>query len=96
VGPPGGRERSPAWGSGGPGAGLDGCYRARRRGTRDGEAEPALSAGRAAMWIIATGIAGALVIVLVVNGLSGIPFEWIGLAVGAALATTAFVLGLFE
>jgi hypothetical protein len=55
-----------------------------------------VSAGRAAMWIIAGGIAGALVVVLVVNGLSGVPFEWIGLVVGAALATTAFVLGLIE
>ena len=39
-----------------------GCYRHRR-----------MSAGRAAMWIIASGIALAGVVVFAVNGLDGIP-----------------------
>ena len=62
-----------------------GCYRQRR-----------MSAGRAAMWIIAGGIALAGVIVFAVNGLDGIPGEWVGVAVGALLCTTAFGLGYVE
>jgi hypothetical protein len=62
-----------------------GCYRARR-----------MSAGRAAMWIIAGGIATALIVVLAVSGISGIPYEWWGLVTGAALASVAFGLGYVE
>jgi hypothetical protein len=62
-----------------------GCYRQRR-----------MSAGRAAMWIIAAGIALAGAVVLAVNGLSGIPGEWWGLLVGALLCGTAFGLGYAE
>ena len=62
-----------------------GCYRHRR-----------MSAGRAAMWIIAPGIALAIAVVLAVDGLSGIPGEWVGIAVGAALFVTAFGLGYAE
>lgn len=62
-----------------------GCYRHRR-----------MSAGRAAMWIIASGIALAVAVVLAVNGLDGIPGEWVGIAVGALLCATAFGLGYVE
>jgi hypothetical protein len=62
-----------------------GCYRHRR-----------MSAGRAAMWIIASGIALAGVVVFAVNGLDGIPGEWWGVAVGALLCGTAFGLGYAE
>jgi hypothetical protein len=62
-----------------------GCYRHRR-----------MSAGRAAMWIIASGISLAGVVVLAVNGLDGIPGEWVGLLVGAVLCGTAFGLGYAE
>ena len=61
------------------------CYRHRR-----------MSAGRAAMWIIASGIALAGVVVVAVNGLEGIPGEWWGVLVGALLCGTAFGLGYAE
>jgi hypothetical protein len=48
------------------------------------------------MWIIASGIALAMAVVLAVNGLDGIPGEWIGVAVGALLCATAFGLGYAE
>jgi hypothetical protein len=48
------------------------------------------------MWIIASGISLALVIVLSVNGLSGIPYEWAGVAAGCVLAGVAFALGFAE
>ena len=35
-------------------------------------------------------------IVLAVNGLSGVPYEWIGLLVGILLASVAFTLGALE
>ena len=57
---------------------------------------PRMSAGRAAMWIIAGGIVSAGVIVLGVDGLSGIPGEWVGVIVGAILASAAFALGYAE
>ena len=38
----------------------------------------------------------ALVIVLGVDGLSGIPGEWVGVIVGAILASAAFALGYAE
>jgi hypothetical protein len=62
-----------------------GCYRHRR-----------MSAGRAAMWIIASGIALAGAVVFAVNGLDGIPGEWVGVAVGTLLCATAFGLGYAE
>jgi hypothetical protein len=74
-------RRSPGNGSGT----RTGCYRHRR-----------MSAGRAAMWIIASGIALAGAVVLAVNGLDGIPGEWWGVAVGALLCGTAFGLGYAE
>ena len=48
------------------------------------------------MWIIAGGIATALIVVLAVNGVSGIPYEWWGVLVGCALASVAFGLGYVE
>jgi hypothetical protein len=48
------------------------------------------------MWIIATGIALAGAVVFAVNGLEGIPGEWVGVAVGALLCATAFGLGYVE
>ena len=48
------------------------------------------------MWIISGGIVTAMVIVLGVNGLSGIPGEWVGVIVGAVLASAAFALGYAE
>ncbi len=48
------------------------------------------------MWIIAGGIATALVIVLGVDGLSGVPGEWVGVIIGAILASAAFALGYAE
>jgi hypothetical protein len=48
------------------------------------------------MWIIAGGITTALVIVLGVDGLSGVPGEWVGVIVGAILASAAFALGYAE
>jgi hypothetical protein len=64
---------------------LDRCYRHRR-----------MNAGRAAMWIIAGGIVTALVIVLGVDGVSGVPGDWVGIIVGAILASAAFALGYAE
>jgi hypothetical protein len=55
-----------------------------------------MSAGRAAMWIIASGISLAVIIVLASHGVSGIPFEWYGVVAGAILASVAFMLGLAE
>jgi len=48
------------------------------------------------MWIIASGIALAGVVVFAVNGLDVIPGEWVGVAVGALLCATAFGLGYAE
>jgi hypothetical protein len=48
------------------------------------------------MWIIAGGIVSALVIVLGVDGVSGIPGEWVGVVVAAILASAAFALGYAE
>ncbi len=48
------------------------------------------------MWIIAGGIVSALVIVLGVNGVSGVPGDWVGIIVGAILASAAFALGYAE
>jgi hypothetical protein len=48
------------------------------------------------MWIISGGIVAALVIVLGVDGLSGVPGEWAGVIVGAILASAAFALGYAE
>jgi hypothetical protein len=48
------------------------------------------------MWIIAGGIATALVIVLGVDGLSGVPGEWVGVVIAAILASAAFALGFAE
>ena len=48
------------------------------------------------MWIISGGIVTALVVVLGVNGLSGVPGEWVGVIVGAVLASAAFALGYAE
>jgi hypothetical protein len=48
------------------------------------------------MWIIAGGIVTALVIVLGVNGVSGVPGDWVGIVVGAILASAAFALGYAE
>ena len=48
------------------------------------------------MWIIASGIAPAGVVVFAVNGLEGIPGEWWGVLVGALLCGTAFGLGYAE
>jgi hypothetical protein len=55
-----------------------------------------MSAGRAAMWIIASGISLAVVIVLITSGVSGIPYEWYGVLAGAVLASVAFALGFAE
>jgi hypothetical protein len=55
-----------------------------------------MSAGRAAMWIIAGAITTALVAVLVVDGFNGIPWGWWGLIIGCGLAATAFGLGFYE
>jgi len=48
------------------------------------------------MWIISGGIVTALVIVLGVDGLSGVPGEWVGVIIGAILASAAFALGYAE
>jgi hypothetical protein len=48
------------------------------------------------MWIIAGGIVTALVIVLGADGLSGVPGEWVGVIIGAILASAAFALGYAE
>jgi hypothetical protein len=48
------------------------------------------------MWIISGGIVTAIVVVLGVNGLNGVPGEWVGVIVGAILASAAFVLGYAE
>ncbi len=45
------------------------------------------------MWIIAAGIAIAMGVVLAVDGVSGIPFQWVGIAGGCVLAAVAFSLG---
>ncbi len=48
------------------------------------------------MWIISGGIVTAIVVVLGVDGLHGVPGEWVGVIVGAILASAAFVLGYAE
>jgi hypothetical protein len=48
------------------------------------------------MWIIAGGIATAMIVVLAAHGISGIPYQWWGVATGAALASVAFGLGYVE
>ena len=48
------------------------------------------------MWIISGGIVAAMVIVLGVDGVSGVPGEWVGVIVGAILASAAFALGYAE
>ena len=48
------------------------------------------------MWIISGGIVAALVIVLGVDGISGVPGEWVGVIIGAILASAAFALGYAE
>jgi hypothetical protein len=55
-----------------------------------------LSAGRAAMWLIATGIVLALILTVAVRGLSHFPYEWWGVLFALGLATVAFLLGLIE
>jgi hypothetical protein len=55
-----------------------------------------VSAGRAAMWIISGGIVLAVLVVLAVSGLDGVPGEWLGILVAAALAGVAFVLGYLD
>jgi hypothetical protein len=55
-----------------------------------------LSAGRAAMWVIATGVVLAMVLTVAARGLSHFPFEWYGILIGCALAIVAFLLGLIE
>ncbi|MGN6380524.1 MAG: hypothetical protein ACTHNU_16360 [Gaiellales bacterium] len=55
-----------------------------------------MSAGRAAMWIIASGIMGAMLIVVAADGVSGLPFEWFGVLAACLLAGVAFVLGFAE
>jgi hypothetical protein len=48
------------------------------------------------MWIISAGIVTAIVVVLGVDGLSGVPGEWVGIVVAAILASAAFALGYAE
>jgi hypothetical protein len=48
------------------------------------------------MWIIASGIMGAMLIVLAVDGVSGLPFEWFGVLSACILAGVAFALGFAE
>jgi hypothetical protein len=48
------------------------------------------------MWIIASGIMGALLIVLAVDGVSGLPFEWFGVLAACILSGVAFALGFAE
>jgi hypothetical protein len=55
-----------------------------------------MSAGRAAMWMISFGIAAASVAVLVVDGVEGFPYDWVGIAIAGVLATISFVLGLAD
>jgi hypothetical protein len=45
------------------------------------------------MWIIAGGILAGMLVVIAVNGISGLPFEWWGVAAGCVLAGVAFSLG---
>jgi hypothetical protein len=52
-----------------------------------------MNADRAAMWIIAGGILAGMVVVLAVDGISGLPFEWWGVAAGLLLSGVAFTLG---
>jgi hypothetical protein len=52
-----------------------------------------MNADRTAMWIIAGGILAGVVVVLAVNGISGVPFEWWGVAGACVLAGVAFSLG---
>jgi hypothetical protein len=45
------------------------------------------------MWIIAGGIAIAMGVVVAVDGVSGIPFQGLGIVGGCVLAAVAFSLG---
>ena len=48
------------------------------------------------MWTIAAGIVLAVLAVLVIAGLDGMPGEWAGIAIAAVLAGVAFALGFYE
>jgi hypothetical protein len=52
--------------------------------------------GKLAMWVIGGGVLTSLVTVLAVAGLSGVPGEWIGVAVALVFAAIAFLLGNYE
>ena len=52
--------------------------------------------GKIAMRVIAFGILGALVLVLVAKGVDGFPFEVWGLIGGIVLCATAFAVGQVE
>ena len=52
--------------------------------------------GKIAMRVIAFGILGALVLVLVAKGVDGVPFEVWGLIGGIVLCATAFAVGQVE
>jgi hypothetical protein len=55
-----------------------------------------MSGGKLAMWVIGGGILTALVSVLIVVGLDGVPGEWVGVAVALVFAAIAFLLGNYE
>jgi hypothetical protein len=48
------------------------------------------------MWVISGGIATATVAVLAGPGLSGVPGEWVGLAIACLFSGIAFALGFYE
>jgi hypothetical protein len=67
-----------------------------RPGADASERGMTLSAGRAAMWLIAVGILLAMILTVALRGLSHFPYEWWGVLIALALATVAFLLGLIE
>jgi hypothetical protein len=48
------------------------------------------------MWVISGGIVLATIAVLAGPGLSGVPGEWLGVAVAAVFAAVSFALGFYE
>jgi hypothetical protein len=55
-----------------------------------------MSGGKLAMWVIGGAVLASLITVLAVAGLSGVPGEWIGVAVALVFAAIAFRLGYYE
>jgi len=56
-----------------------------------------MSGGKAAMWVIGTGVLASLITtVIITGGIDGVPGHWIGVAMALIFAAIAFALGNYE